>query len=83
MLLAKNKKNRRPNDEVLDLLDQMRNDGLPPDSYTYVGVIKGIGGPERYRLMSQILECAKTELEGPELSAVYSAVVSGFAEDGR
>lgn len=35
-------KSRRPNEEVLGLLEQMREDGAPPDSYTYVGVIYGL-----------------------------------------
>lgn len=33
---------RRPNEEVLGLLEQMREDGAPPDSYTYVGVVYGL-----------------------------------------
>lgn len=67
----------------MELLDDMRKRGLAPDSYTYVGVIKGVQGPDRHALMRAVLENAKAELTVEELSAVYSAVVSGFAADGR
>lgn len=61
----------------------MRCDGIKPDSYTYVGVVKGIQGPNKNATMRAVLEDAKLELEGLDLSAVYSAVVSGYAVDGR
>lgn len=61
----------------------MRCDGIAPDSYTYVGVVKGIQGPNKSAMMRTVLEDAKLELEGLDLSAVYSAVVSGYAVDGR
>eukprot|EP00752_Nemacystus_decipiens_P009836 g8774.t2 len=81
LLIAALARSRRPNEEVLGLLEQMREDGASPDSYTYVGVVYGLQGPDRDRLMRQVLDSAKAELTvKSELSAVYSAVVSGFAK---
>ncbi|CAM9498192.1 unnamed protein product [Ectocarpus sp. 12 AP-2014] len=82
LLIAALTRSRRPHSEVLNLVDQMRCDGIKPDSYTYVGVVKGIQGPNKNAMMRAVLEDAKLELEGLDLSAVYSAVVSGYAVDG-
>lgn len=46
--------------------------------------LKRVQGPDRDRLMRQVLDSAKAELRvSSELSAVYSAVVSGFAKCAR
>ena len=74
---------RRPEEEVLGLLELMRGEGLLPDSYTYVGVIKALVGRDRCERGRELLEDAKTHLEGEALSAVYGAVISGCSPLAR
>lgn len=76
-------KNRRPEEELLALLEEMREQGLAPDSYTFVGVLKGLVGENRFVRARQLLEDAKQDLDGFGLSSVYSAVISGCGAKAR
>lgn len=68
---------------MLGLLELMRGEGLSPDSYTYVGVIKALVGRDRCERGRELLEDAKGHLEGEALSAVYGAVISGCSPLAR
>lgn len=75
---------RRPESEVLGLVDQMREERLSPDSYTFVAVIRTLKGAKgAYERARQLLEDAKTSLQGPTLARVYAAVISGCGPEAR
>ena len=74
---------RRPEEEVLGLLKLMCGEGLSPDGYTYVGVIKALAGRDRCERGRELLEDAKSHLKGEALSAVYGAVISGCSPLAR
>lgn len=69
---------------MLGLVDQMREERLSPDSYTFVAVIRTLKGTKgAYERARQLLEDAKTSLQGPTLARVYAAVISGCGSEAR
>lgn len=81
--IPREKNHRRPPEEPLGLLAQMRSEGLSPNSYTFVGVLTGLAGEGSYELSRKLLEEAKMSLDLAGQGAVYSVAINNCGVGAR